>query len=70
MNHLKNLELTITKQIIFIQQEIKSRYSKMGTIEKYIMGLLPSSELGDLYAFIGNPIVKLTNIVRALVGRR
>ena len=31
--------------------------TKMGNIEKYIMGLLPSSELGDLYAFIGNPIV-------------
>tara|TARA_B100000700_G_scaffold38248_1_gene38004 strand:+ start:105 stop:1919 length:1815 start_codon:yes stop_codon:yes gene_type:complete len=31
--------------------------TKMGNIEKYIMGLLPSSELGDLYAFIGDPIL-------------
>ena len=31
--------------------------TKMGNIEKYIMGLLPKSELGDLYAFIGDPIV-------------
>ena len=31
--------------------------TKMGKIEKYIMGLLPSDELGDLYAFIGDPIV-------------
>ena len=31
--------------------------TKMGNIEKYIMGLLPSKDLGDLYAFLGDPIV-------------
>ena len=30
---------------------------KWVTLKNNILGLLPSSELGDLYAFIGNPIV-------------
>ena len=31
--------------------------TKMSKVEKYFMGLLPRDDLGDLYAFIGDPIV-------------
>ena len=53
MNHLKNFN---DYQVDYFYPDGNGADTKMGNIEKYILGLLPSS-LGDLYAFIGNPIV-------------
>ena len=44
-------------QVDYFYKDGNNSDTKMSNIEKYIMGLLPSSELGDLYAFIGDPIV-------------
>ena len=44
-------------QVNYFYKDGNNADTKMSNIEKYIMGLLPRAELGDLYAFIGNPIV-------------
>jgi len=44
-------------QVDYFYKDGNNADTKMSNIEKYIMGLLPRAELGDLYAFIGNPIV-------------
>ena len=55
MNHLRTWKNDY--QVDYFYPDGNGADTEMGNIEKYILGLLPSSELGDLYAFVGNPIV-------------